>query len=173
MSLVAALVCVTRISAADEVPPHAGSYADHSLSIFTAGELAPLPITSGTLGLAGGVRLHTRRIAIEGRLGAAFSFTAIASAGAFAARAGVSVGTAVPLGRRVAVIPMVAYDGFWLDQPGDADAVFVHRATIEIPVAVLLYRHVALEPFVQAGVAWIGGGRDIALVVGPRISIVL
>jgi len=119
------------------------------------------------------MRVHRKHIAIEGRLGAAFSFSAVANAGLYVARAGVSAGIALPISSRVAIMPMLAYDGFVLDQPRGIEATIVHRLTIELPVAILIYRHVALEPFVQAGLAWVNGGRDIALIVGPRISIVL
>jgi hypothetical protein len=172
----AVLVGATGSSAADapaaDAPPVASDYVARSWSVFGAGELTPLPTTSGALGLAAGARLHYRHLAIEARLGGAFAFTAIANGGVFAARAGVSAGIALPVGCRVALIPMLAYDAFLLDQPS-GDAIVVHRATLELPVTILLFRHVAIEPFVQAGLAWISGGRDIAVVAGPRISIVL
>lgn len=141
--------------------------------MFAAGEVTPLPTSSGSLGLAGGVRVHRRHIAIEGRLGGAFSFSAVANAGLFVGRGGVSAGIALPIGSRLAVMPMLAYDLFVLDQPRGIDATLVQRVTVEVPVAILIYRHVAIEPFVQAGLAWVNGGRDIAFIAGPRISIVL
>ena len=173
--VVAILVCATRSSAADQAgdwPPPASDYVARSWTLFAAGELTPLPTTSGAIGFAAGARLQRNHVAIEARLGGAFAFTAIANGAVSAGRAGISAGVAVPLGCRVALIPMLAYDGFLLEQP-NGNAIFVHRATFELPVSVLLYRHVAVEPFVQAGFAWVRGGRDIAVVAGPRITIVL
>ena len=148
-------------------------YASDSLSLFAAGEVTPLPSTSGALALSAGARWHRHHLAIEARLGGGFAFSAVANGGAYIGRAGVSAGVALPISCRVTLIPMLAYDAFVLAQPGDPNSIIVHRATIELPVAILLYRHVALEPFVQGGIAWINGGRDIAVVAGPRISIVL
>jgi hypothetical protein len=93
MLVVVALVCATHTSATAEAPsdtpPLASDYVAKSWSLFAAGELTPLPTTSGALGVAAGARMH-RYLAIEARLGAAFAFTALANGGMYAARAGLA-----------------------------------------------------------------------------------
>ena len=145
-----------------------------SLSIFTDAELTPQPTVPGRVDLAAGVRWHHRHLAIEGRAGGGAAFTARAGGYVLGARAGVSIGAALPLGRRVAIEPMLAYDLFALWQPtSGSSSPIVQQIGIAAPLTILVFHHVAVEAFVELGLARYRGTNDLVVLAGPRIDIVL
>jgi len=158
---------------ADDDGP-ARAYARRSTTVFVATELSPLPTVATRVELGAGLRLHRRGgLAVEVRLGGAFSASGVAGGYLFGARAGVSAGHALAVTRRIVVTPMIAGDVFAYRQSGDASNLVIPRLTVELPVSVVIYPHVVIEPTVQLGVQWLDGSRDVAVVVAPRIGVVL
>jgi hypothetical protein len=166
-----ALIALLASSAhADDL---ADAYVARSLSVFTATELSPLPTVSGRGDLEGGARWQRNHLALEGRAGAIIAFTTTPPGNMYGARFGASAGYSLALARNIAVTPMLAGDVFLLRQSTIEQPPTVWRATVELPVSFILYPHVAVEPYVQVGIAWSQGTSTLALVVGPRIALVL
>lgn len=168
LAVVAALAGAAR---ADDEPPCACAYARHATLAFVATELSPLPDVGGHVDFEGGVRVHRGQLAIEARLGGAWSFSAAAGGDVFGARLGASVGWVVPLAHRFALVPMAGYDAFVLWESAGVSHLLVHRATIEVPLSILLYPHAIVEPYVALGLQSLHGSRDVAFVFGPRVAI--
>jgi hypothetical protein len=154
-------------------PSQAKEYARRSTTAFLASELQPLQTVATRLEIDGGVRWHRAGWAVEARAGVGFSASGAANGYQFGFRAGVSAGRSLPVGCRVALTPMVAADVFAYRQGSGASVLAIPRITVELPVSIVLYPHVVLEPVVQVGVQWVDGLGDIAVVLGPRIGVVL
>jgi hypothetical protein len=151
--------------------PCACEYARHATVAFVATELSPLPDVGGHVDFEGGARIHRGHLAIEARLGAAWSFSASSGGDVFGARIGASVGWVLPLAHRFAVVPMAGYDAFVLWESAGVTTQLVHRATVEVPLSILLYPHAIVEPYVAVGLQSLHGSRDLAFVFGPRVAI--
>ncbi len=169
LALIASLAATAR--ADDERPVDA--FVARSLTVFTATELSPLPTVSGRGDLEGGARWQRRHLALEARAGAIIAFTTTPPGNMYGARLGASVGYSFALTGGIAVTPMLAGDLFVLRQSTIAQPPNVWRATLELPVSFLVYPHVSVEPYVQVGLAWSQGTSTLALVLGPRIALVL
>ncbi len=169
LALVALLVATAR---ADEPPPRADDYAADAVVAFATSELSPLPEVGGRIDLEGVVRWQHAHLAVQGRAGGAWSFSATAGGDVFGARAGIAVGWVIPISQRLAVVPMAGYDAFRLWESAGTTTELVHRFSIELPLSILVYRHVVVEPYGVLGVQSLRGSRDLAVALGPRIGIV-
>ncbi|MGE5181414.1 MAG: hypothetical protein ACM31C_05110 [Acidobacteriota bacterium] len=169
LAIVALLAAIAR---ADDPPPRADDYADDALVAFATTELSPLPEVGGRIDLEAVVRWHHAHLAVQGRAGGAWSFSATAGGDVFGARAGIAVGWVIPLSQRLAVVPMAGYDALALWESAGTSHELVHRFAIELPLSILVYRHVVLEPYGVLGIQSLRGSRDLAVAFGPRIGIV-
>lgn len=173
-ALLASLVMVSWVAsaAAEEPQASAPAWSEQSTTLFFATELTPLATVSTRGDLDAVLRLHRAHgLAIEARLGAAFGFSAIAGASIFGAHLGGALGWSLPLGERLAVTPMAAFDLFVYAQP-DTSSVNVRRFTIAAPVTFVAYHHAVVELMIAAGASHVDGTTDLAIVVGPRIGLV-
>lgn len=168
---IALLVALARPAFAEPSPAQA--YARDSTTVFVASELAPLQTVAMRIEVDGGARWHRRNWALEARLGLGFAASGAANGTLLGVRAGVSVGRSLPIACRVALTPMLAADVFAYRQSDATSTFSIPRLTVELPLSIAIYPHVVLEPVVQVGVQWLGGARDVAVVVGPRIGIAL
>lgn len=147
------------------------AHARRSATLYLASAWSPGPTVPIRIGADVALRLHSR-IALEFRLGLGGAGSVVGLASQIAWHAGIGAGVALPIGSRVVLAPMLAYDYFGMrDASGRLFA--VHEATVELPVAIVLARGAVLEPFVQVGMSRYSGATDWAVVVGPRIGLVL
>lgn len=169
--MVVVVLGLVGIASADE-RPDARAHAQRSTTLYLSTPWAPGPTVPIRIGVEGVMRVHRGHLAMEARFGAGGAASVLGLGGQYAAHGGVGLGGALSLGERVVLAPMVGYDVFveWEQYGG---SVVVQYLTVEVPVAILLGRGVVLEPFVQVGVARYEGSDDPALVIGPRLGIVL
>jgi hypothetical protein len=166
------LVMLARARADPEPPSPARAYAHSSTTLLVSTDLSPLPTVGGQLELDATLRVHHRGFAAEVRLGIAAAFSVVAGSDLYGARIGGGVGYAFPIGCRLLLAPMAAYDVMAYRETGGASTQILQRVTIELPLSIVLFPHVVFEPYVQAGVMYVGGNRDAVLVVGPRLGVV-
>jgi hypothetical protein len=170
--LAVTLLLATSTSFADEEPTAARRYARGSKNLLFSTELSPLPSVTSHAELDATFRLVLRRgLVLQPRLGIGTAFSAVADGWILAFRAGGAVGYAIPLGRRVALTPMVGYDFFLLWDNGSTRPLLVHRGALELPVTIVVFQHVLIEPFVLVGVASVNGSLDLAFALGPRLGV--
>lgn len=161
----------TREDATEDVAP-AREHARRSATLYLGTTWAPGPSVPVRGGVDAALRLHGRGIAVEARVGVGSAASSLGLSAHVTAHAGASIGGALALGPHVVIAPMLAYDGF-LEYEHYGGRVWVHEATFALPVAVVLRRGVVLEAVVRAGYSHYYGATDFALVVGPRIGLVL
>lgn len=173
VALVALVALVQMASAEPYDGGPARSFSRDSTTVFVASELAPLQTVAIRVEVDGGARWHRRSWALETRLGIGFSASGAANGTLLGLRAGASIGRSLPIACRIALTPMIAGDVFAYRESDATSTFTIPRLTVELPVSIVLYPHVVLEPVLQLGVQWVSGARDVAIVVGPRIGIVL
>lgn len=147
------------------------AHARDSTTLYLASTWSPGPTVPIRIGADAAVRFQ-RRFALELRLGVGGAGSVLGISSQVAWHAGLSAGVAVPIGGRVVLVPMIAYDYHGL-RDADGRLFAVHDATIELPIAIVLARGAVLEPYAQVGLSRYSGSTDWAIVVGPRIGIVL
>lgn len=168
--VIGCLVARLGVAHADDVSL-AGAHARHSTTLYLATAWSPGPTVPIRIGAEAALRVQ-RRIALELRIGAGGAGSVLGISSQLAWHGGLSAGVAVPIGSRVVLAPMVAYDYYGL-RNADGRLFAVHEATVELPIAIVLARGAVLEPFVQAGLSRYSGSTDWTIVVGPRIGLVL
>jgi hypothetical protein len=171
MHVLASLVAFAAVADADD-GSLAQRHARSSATVYLTSAWSPGPTVPIRVGTDAAARLHARNLALELRLGVGSAATVAGLGSLVAGHAGASLGAGFALHRRLALAPMLAYDGFRMWQDGGT-RITVHYATVIIPITIVLRRGVVLEPFIQAGIARYGGTSDPVLVVGPRIGVVL
>jgi hypothetical protein len=131
------------------------------------------------MALSGGVALRkVLRIGltIEPRIGAD-AFLATSKSGLYALlapRVGIGVGWALPLGRSVAVTPMLAYDALYLvGGVSENLAGFLHVVSLELPLTVFVGRRAFVEVFLDGGVVNALGEVSPMFTAGYRFGVVL
>lgn len=147
------------------------AHARDSTTLYLAGTWSPGPTVPIRIGADAALR-YQHRFALELRLGMGGAGSVLGISSQLAWHAGLSAGVALPIGSRVVLVPMIAYDYHGL-RDADGRIFAVHEATLELPIAIVLARGAVIEPYVQAGVSRYIGSTDWAVVVGPRIGIVL
>ena len=161
---------VSASARADDTP--AAAYARHSTTITLSTELSPLATVANRAEIGGAVRLHRRHVAVEGRAGIAFAASTLGFGWLVGGHGGVAAGASFPLGGRIAVTPMAAYD-LYVYAPSGEGSIVVHRATVALPVSVILYPHVVIEGVVEVGAAFVERSPELAISFGPRLGLVL
>ena len=164
------IVCGAGAPARADDP--ASDYARESTTITLSTELSPLPSVPARGELGGAVRLHRRNVAVEARAGIAFAGSAIAVGWLVGGHFGLAAGASLPVSARFAFTPMVAYDAYVFVDSGSNPFV-VQRTTVALPLTFVVYPHVVVEGVVEVGIVFIDGARELALVAGPRIGLVL
>lgn len=156
----------------DEDVAPAREHARRSATLYLGTTWAPGPTVPVRGGFDAAMRLQSRGFAVEARVGFGTAASSLGLSAHMTAHAGGSIGGVLALGRHVVLAPMLAYDGF-LEYEHYGGRVWVHEATVALPVAIVLRRGVVLEAFVRAGFSRYYGATDHALVIGPRIGLVL
>jgi hypothetical protein len=165
------VVGVIRIASADDAPP-SQELARHSTTLFLGTTWSPGPTVPIRVGGEAALRVQRARLAFEARFGAGGAGSVIAASSVFNWHVGAGLGVALTLGGHVVLTPLVGYDLFGMLDGGGARFA-VHYFTLGLPVAIALRRGVVLEVFTQVGATRGTGIGDVAIVVGPRIGIVL
>jgi hypothetical protein len=165
------VIALAGVASADDTR-FSDAYADGSTTLFLGSMWSPGPTVPIRIGAEGAVRVNYKHIAFEARGGFGGSGTINGFGSQIAWHLGAAAGVALATGKYVVISPMASYDYFGT-RDSDGTTVNVHYLTLELPLAIVLGRGVVLEAVAQLGMARYQGATDPAIVIGPRIGIVL
>lgn len=165
------VVAFAGVASADDTRI-ADAHADSSTTLFLGSMWSPGPTVPIRIGAEAALHVNYRHIALEARGGFGGAGTINGFGSQISWHLGAGAGVALATGKYVVISPMAAYDYFGT-RDSDGTTVNVHYLTLELPAAIVLGRGVVLEMVAQLGMARYQGATDPAIVIGPRIGVVL